>query len=165
MDAAAARAAIAEVDGSVPIHAVRTMDSVVTEAVGGRAFQATLLLLFGAIAAILAGVGVFGVMANAVAQRSKEMGIRLALGASPASVRRMVLANVVRLVAGGVALGVPLAVAAGFALRDILFGVTPQNPAVLAAAATVVVVVGIVAGWIPARRAVRVDPAATLRAE
>lgn len=165
MAASAVRTAIADIDRNVPIHALKSMESVVNESVGGRAFQATLLMLFGAIAVILAGVGVFGVMANAVTERSKELGIRLALGASPASLQRTVLGSALRLVGAGVALGVPLAIAAGYALGDLLFGVGPQNPVVLAAAAALVVVIGIIAAWIPARRALGIDPAATLRAE
>jgi predicted permease len=163
--ASAVRAAIADIDRDVPIHTLKTMENVVSESVAARAFQATLLMLFGAIAVILAGVGVFGIVANAVAQRSKELGIRLALGASPASLQRMVLGNVLRFVGVGVTLGVPLAIGAGYALRDLLFGVGPQNPVVLAAAAGLVVLIGVTAAWMPARRALRIDPATTLRAE
>jgi putative ABC transport system permease protein len=165
MSAAAIRAAIADIDRDVPVQSLRTLDSVVLESVAGRSFQATLLLLFGAIAVILAGVGTFGVMSNAVAERSKELGIRLALGASQGSLQRMVLGGAIRLVGAGVLAGVPLAVAAGYALRNALFGVGPQNPEILAGAAALVMVAGVVAAWLPARRAIRIDPAATLRAE
>ena len=165
MSAAALRAAIADVDRDVPIQSSRTLDSVVLESVAGRSFQATLLVLFGAMAMMLAGVGTFGVISSTVAERSKELGIRLALGASPTSLQRMVLSSAIRLVGVGAAIGMPLAVGAGYALRGALFGVGPQNPAVLAAAAVLVGLVGIAAGWIPARRALRIDPATTLRAE
>ena len=117
------------------------------------------------MAMMLAGVGTFGVISSTVAERSKELGIRLALGASPTSLQRMVLSSAIRLVGVGAAIGMPLAVGAGYALRGALFGVGPQNPAVLAAAAVLVGLVGIAAGWIPARRALRIDPATTLRAE
>jgi predicted permease len=165
VSASAIRAAIADVDREVPVQSLRTLDSVVRESVAGRSFQATLLVLFGAIAVILASVGTFGVMSNAVAERSKELGIRLALGASQASLRRMVFGSAIRLVGAGVVAGVPLAIASGYGLRNVLFGVGPQNPAILAGAAALVIAAGLIAAWLPARRAIRIDPAATLRAE
>lgn len=96
-----------------------------------RTFQVTLLMVFGAIAVALSGIGVFGVMSYAVAQGAKEFGIRLALGATPRSLQRMVVNSVVRLLSTGVALGVPLAVAAAYFMRDLLFGVPPQDVRVL----------------------------------
>jgi ABC-type antimicrobial peptide transport system permease subunit len=104
-------------------------------------------------------------MSYAVAQRSQELGIRLALGASPGSLRRMVMGNVLRLALVGVLAGAPLAVAAGCALRDVLFGVGPLEPAVVAAASGVIVLVAVVAGWGPASRVTRLDPVTTIRAE
>ena len=141
------------------------MDTIVSESVARRSFQAGLLVLFGAIAVTLSGMGVFGVMSYAVAQRSKELGIRLALGASPGLLRRMVLSYVVRLVGTGMAVGLPLAVAVGYALRDALFGVGPADAGALALASAVILLVALAAGWIPARRATLVDPVTTLRAE
>jgi putative ABC transport system permease protein len=161
----AVRTAIGQVDPDVPMQTVRKMENVVTESVSARRFQANLLMSFGAIAVILAAVGVFGVMSYAVAQRSKELGIRMALGASPRSVQRMVFIRVLRLVGVGVAFGVPLAVGAGYALRNVLFGVGPQNPVVLSVAAGLIVLVAVGAGAIPARRAARVDPLVSLRYE
>jgi predicted permease len=161
----AVRAAIAQIDSEIPIESIRTMDSVVSASVAGRSFQASLLTLFGAIAVTLAAVGVFGVISYAVAQQSKEFSVRLALGASPASLQRMVLIHVVRLVGLGVVAGVPLAMGAGYVLRNLLFGVGPQDPVVLAAASGLILVVAIVAGIIPARRAARVDPLVALRYE
>lgn len=163
--AAAIRAALAAVDRDVPVENMRTLESIVGESVATRSFQAVLLMLFGVIAVVLAGVGVFGVMSYAVTQRSKELGIRLALGASPALLRVMVLGHVLRLVIAGVLAGVPLAVAAGYGLREVLVGVGPQNPSVLAAASGLIVLVAVAAGWVPARRATRVDPVTTLRAD
>jgi putative ABC transport system permease protein len=161
----AVRAAIAQIDSEIPIESIRTMDSVVSASVPGPSFQASLLTLFGAIAVTLAAVGVFGVISYAVAQQSKEFSVRLALGASPASLQRMVLIHVVRLVGLGVVAGVPLAMGAGYVLRNLLFGVGPQDPVVLAAASGLILVVAIVAGIIPARRAARVDPLVSLRYE
>lgn len=161
----AVRAAISEVDRDVPIDSVRTMQGVVSESVATRTFQATLLTLFGVVALALSAIGVFGVVSYSVAQRSKELGIRLALGATPRSLQRMVVGDVLRLVGTGVLLGAPLAVWAGAVLRDVLFGVRPQDPRVLVAAAVLMILVAIVGGSIPAIRATRMDPLATLRAE
>jgi predicted permease len=161
---AAVRAAISEIDRSVPIDS-RTMQGRVSESVAARSFQATLLTLFGVIAVALSGIGVFGVMSYAVAQRSKELGIRLALGATPGLLQRMIVGHTLRLVGTGVALGAPLAVVAGFVLRDVLFGVSPQDPRVLIASSVVIVLVALVAGWVPAHRVTRISPVATLRAE
>jgi len=161
--AAAVRAAIAAVDADVPVQSVKTLDSFVLESVADRSFQATLLLLFGAVAMILAAVGTFGVVSNAVAERSKELGIRLALGAPRASLQRMVLVGAIRLVGAGVVVGLPLAIAAGYAMRTSLFGIGPQNPVILASAAVLVLAAGLAAAWLPARRVIRIDPAVILR--
>jgi putative ABC transport system permease protein len=117
------------------------------------------------IAVALSGIGVFGVMSYAVAQRSKELGIRLALGATPGLLQRMIVGHTLRLVGTGVALGAPLAVVAGFVLRDVLFGVSPQDPRVLIASSVMIFLVALVAGWVPAHRVTRISPVATLRAE
>jgi ABC-type antimicrobial peptide transport system permease subunit len=163
--AGALRAAIAEIDADVPIKSVRTMQGVLSQSVAARAFQATLLTLFGAIALALSTVGVFGTLSYAVTQRSKEFGIRLALGATPRTVQRMVLGNVLRLVVGGVILGAPIALAAGYILRNALFGIGPYDMRVLTASSALIGLVAIVAGWLPAHRATRVNPVAMLRAE
>jgi putative ABC transport system permease protein len=162
---AAVRAAISEIDHDVPIDAVRTMRGVVSESVAARSFQATLLTLFGVIAVALSGIGVFGVMSYTVAQRSKELAIRLALGATKGALQRLIVGHAVRLVGTGVALGAPLAVAAGFILRNTLFGVRPEDPRVLLGSAALIMLVAILAGWIPAYRVTKVSPVATLRAD
>jgi predicted lysophospholipase L1 biosynthesis ABC-type transport system permease subunit len=163
--ASAVRAAISAVDSDVPIDSMSTMRGIVVESVEARTFQVRLLTLFGAIAVALSGIGVFGVMSYAVAQRAKEFGIRLALGATALSLQQMVVGNAVRLVSGGVALGLPLAVAAAYFMRDLLFGVDPRDVRVLVSSSAVIVVVGLIAGWIPAHRATHTDPIATLRVE
>ena len=163
--AAAVRGAIADIDPNVPIDSVRTMSSAVGDSVASRRFQAVLLLLFSAIAVTLAGVGVFGVMSCTVAQRSKELGVRLALGASPRSLQRMVLRNSLRLLGTGVVFGMPLASIAGYVFRSLLFDVQPDSPGALAAAAGLVIAVGLAAAWLPAHRTTRINPVATLRVE
>jgi putative ABC transport system permease protein len=162
---AAVRAVLSETSHDVPIDRVRTMRSVVGDSVATRSFQATILTVFGMIAVALAGIGIFGVMSYAVAQRTKELGIRLALGATAASLQRLIVGHTLRLVAAGLAVGLPLAVATGFALRGMLFGVQPQDARVLVASSAVLIFLAILAGWIPAHRVARIDPVATLRAE
>jgi macrolide transport system ATP-binding/permease protein len=163
--ASAVRAAISVVDSDVPIDSMSTMQGIVAESVDARTFQVTLLTLFGAIAMALSGIGVFGVMSYAVAQRAKEFGIRLALGATPLSLQQMVVGNAVRLVSTGVALGLPLAVAAAYFMRDLLFGIDPRDLGVLVSSSAVIFLVGLIAGWIPAHHATQTDPIATLRVE
>jgi putative ABC transport system permease protein len=124
-----------------------------------------LLLAFAMLAVLLAGVGVFGVVSYAVTNRTRELGVRLALGASPGALRRLVLAHVLGLVGGGLALGLPLALAAGHLLRAMLFGVTEYDGSALAAASGLALVAGIAAGGWPAWRAGRTDAAAILRGE
>lgn len=163
--ATAVRAAIAAVDSDVPIDAVNTMQGIVGQSVEARTFQVTLLIVFGAIAMALSGIGVFGVVSYAVAQRAKEFGIRLALGATPLSLQRMVVNNVFWLLVAGVALGLPLAMTAAYLMRDLLFGINPQDSRVLLTSSAAILFVGLVAGWIPAHRATQRDPIRTLRAE
>jgi putative ABC transport system permease protein len=165
VQASAARVAILAVDPNVPIDSVRTMQGIVSQSVEARTFQATLMTIFGVIAMALSGIGVFGVMSYAVAQRAKEFGIRLAVGATPLLLQRMVIGNVLRLVGTGVALGAPLAVTVSYVMRDMLFGIKPQDGRVLVVSATAIVLVAIVAGWIPSRHATQIDPLATLRSE
>jgi predicted permease len=163
--AGAVRAAIARIDRGVPIDSVRTMQGVLSQSVAARTFQATLLTLFAAIALALSTIGVFGTLSYAVAQRSKEFGIRLALGATPWTVQRMVLGNVLRLMIAGVVLGAPLAVGTSHVLRNVLFGIGPYDIRVLATSSALIALVAIVAGWLPAYRATQIDPVTTLRAE
>jgi ABC-type antimicrobial peptide transport system permease subunit len=119
--------------------------------------------VFGALALVMAGVGLYGVTAFAVSRRRGEIGVRLALGATPASVLVLVLRRVALLVAAGVIVGGVGAMYASHAVKVLLHGVEPDDPATLAAATAVLVVTGGLAGAIPAWRAARTDPAAALR--
>ena len=130
-----------------------------------RARQATLLAAFALIALLLAAVGVFGVVAYAVAQRWREFGIRAAFGATHGSLRRSVLGYALRLGAISALFGVPAAVAVGYAVRNSLFGVVPVEPFILAGASGVVMVVALTAALLPASRVGRLDPGSMLRAE
>jgi putative ABC transport system permease protein len=130
-----------------------------------RRLNTLLLSIFAAVALALAVVGTYAVMANVVAERTHEVGIRLALGARPAEVLRLVAARGLRVGALGVILGLGGALAAGQALRRLLFGVSATDPITLGAVALVIGAAVLVASYLPARRAARVDPIITLRAE
>jgi ABC-type antimicrobial peptide transport system permease subunit len=117
----------------------------------------------GLIALLLTAVGIYGVIAYSVGRRTAEIGIRMALGASAGSVRWMVVRETLALVGIGVAIGVPLALAGATLLRSILFGITPRDPLTLAVSLVVLIGAGALAGYLPARRAARLDPAAALR--
>jgi ABC-type antimicrobial peptide transport system permease subunit len=118
---------------------------------------------FGALALLLAAVGLYGVTAYAVSQRRAEIGIRMALGAAPGGVVRLVLGRVTMLVAIGIVAGATLSMWASRFVATLLYGLEPRDPMTLAGAAVVLATVGIVAAWLPARRASRIDPAEVLR--
>jgi putative ABC transport system permease protein len=159
------RAAIRHIDPDLPAPAVRTMNDVVNESTAERRFQMNLILLFAMVAMLLAGLGIYGVLSYTVTQRTNEIGIRLALGARPGGVRRLVLYDAMRLVLGGLAAGVPLAIAIGYSLRALLFGVVPQDPVTVFAVCATITSVALMAAYLPAHRASRVDPMAALRCE
>ncbi len=163
--APAIRAAIRQVDADMPIPPLRTMGEIVDASVAQRRFQLALVLLFGVAALLLAGLGIYGVVAYSVAQRTNEMGIRMALGAAPGRIRRMVLGQGMAPVALGLAGGVAGALALGRLLRNLLFGVSSADPATIAAVSGALLLVAAAASYLPARRATRVDPAAALRYE
>jgi len=157
------REAIREVDRAQPIGSIGTMNATISATVAEPLFQARLIGAFSVFALLLAGIGIYGVVAYAVAERTHEIGIRVALGAVSADVVGMVLRRVVALVLPGVALGVAGALAVMRVLTALLFDVKPNDPATLVAVALVLVAVALLAGLVPARRASRVDPLVALR--
>lgn len=118
---------------------------------------------FGVVALLLSAVGVYGVTSYAVARQRKEMGIRIALGATPGRVRWLVLSRVLTLVAIGVAIGLGVGAAVTRGLTTLLFGLPPRDPSTIVGAAVLLVVVGMLAAWLPSRQAARTDPSAVLR--
>jgi ABC-type antimicrobial peptide transport system permease subunit len=149
----------------LPITSTATMDEAVAASVAAPRFRTVLLGLFAAAATLVATCGLYGLMAYAVAQRRREIGVRMALGATRLDVLRLVLERALRVVAVGLVVG--LAGAAGLTrvLQTFLFGVTPTDPIVFASVTLLLLAVGLLAAWLPARRATRIDPWAALRAE
>jgi predicted permease len=159
------RAAVATVDASVPVKSVRPVDDLIDTSAARARFTMLLLATFAAVALILGAVGVYGVVAYAVTRRTREIGVRMALGARASDVLGMVLREG-SLVAGiGVALGIAGALAASRLLAGFLFGVTPNDPGVFIAVPAVLGLVALGACALPARRAARVDPVTALRSE
>jgi putative ABC transport system permease protein len=157
--------ALAEVDPALPLFQVRTMNEVVAEHATGQQFLAGLLALFAGLAIVLAGVGIYGVLSYLVTQRSREIGIRMSLGATRAGVLAMTLKQGVRLAAIGFAIGLVGAFAAGKILASVLHDVRPRDPGIMMLAPIILAVVVIAACSLPAYRASKVDPMEALRQE
>jgi predicted permease len=157
------RAAVREVDPAVAIARPQRLRSLFDQSISSQRMMATLVGLFGGIALLLAAVGLYGVMAHVAGQRRTEIGIRLALGARPGSILSLILGEGLRLVAIGAVIGLTAAFAASRWLESQLFGVPPTDPLTFAAVCLLLTMVAIFACLVPARRAMRVDPAVALR--
>ena len=160
----AMRQALRDVDRSQPVGSIGTMDATIAMTVAEPLFQARLIGVFSALALLLAGIGIYGVVAYSVAERTHEIGIRVALGAAGGDVVGLVMRRVLTLVVPGVGLGIIGALAVTRVLATFLFGVKPNDPATFAGVAAVLVAVAFLAGLVPARRASRVEPLIALRA-
>jgi putative ABC transport system permease protein len=160
------RRTIASVDRGIAVTDVRTMPHVVSEYLTPWRLLMALLAIFAALALVVAGIGVYGVMAYAVRQRTHEIGIRMALGAGRGEVIRMVVRNAMRLALWGATFGVLGALAVTRVLASLLlYGVSPTDPVVIGGVAALLAVVALLASWLPAHRASAVDPMVTLRSE
>ena len=162
---AAVRDEVRRLDPEVPAAEVRDMDGIVADSTRDRRLNVMLIAAFGGLALLLAAVGVYGVLAFQVAQRTREMGVRLALGASRGGVLALVLGEGMRLVAIGLLVGLVAAAALGGAISGLLFGVEPRDLTIFAAVPAVLLAAGALASYVPAQRATRVDPVVALRGE
>jgi ABC-type antimicrobial peptide transport system permease subunit len=149
----------------LPVTDVESMDSIVSTSISRQRFNMWVMTVFGACALLLAAIGIYGLMAYSVEQRTQEIGIRLALGAPLAQVRRMVIAQGMALSLIGVAIGLAAAFGLARLITAFLFGVTAKDPLVFSGVPLVLAAVAFVAVWLPARRASKVDPIIALRAE
>jgi predicted permease len=161
----AARAVVRAIDPELAVDQVRTLESVVRESVARPRFAVAVLGAFGLSALVLAVIGVYGVLSFAITRRRREMAVRMALGARPAALRRLVVGAGLRLAAVGVAAGLVAAVASGRVLRSLLYEMSPTDPATLASVALTLLGAAAAASWVPARRATRVSSAEVLRGE
>ena len=161
--AAAARLAVRDVDPSLPAFAMFPLEDVVWESVAQRRFTMLLLVIFALVALLLAAVGLYGVVAYTVSQRTREIGLRMAMGAQRGDVLRMVLGGGMKLAMIGVVLGIGGALSLASLVASLLFGVTPFDPASYAGTALLLLAVAAIACYVPARRAMRMDPLHALR--
>jgi putative ABC transport system permease protein len=159
------RTAVWSVDGNVAVSEVQTMEEVVARATASPRFYVLLLGSFAAAALALAGIGIYGVMSYSVAQRRNEIGIRMALGAQPMHVMRLVMGEAVSVAAAGAAVGLVVAALLTRLMGGLLYGVAATDPLTFAGVCAVLALVALVATYVPARRAVRIDPLVALRAE
>jgi predicted permease len=163
--APALRRIIGDADPEQPLSAVRTMEDMLDVAIADRRQQMTLLGTFAGLALLLASVGIYGVLSYAVTQRNREIGLRMALGASAVSVVRTVVRHGMLLTATGLAIGLATSWALTRLMNKLLYGVAATDPATLASVSALLAAVGLLACWVPARRASRVDPIVVLREE
>jgi putative ABC transport system permease protein len=163
--AAAVRNEVWAVDKDQPVSNISTMEEILSESVAKQRFNMLLLAVFAAIALVLAGVGIYGLISYSVTQRTHEIGIRMALGATSRDVLAMVIGQGLKLVVAGIAIGLVAALALTRVMASMLFGVQATDPVTFAAISVVLAAVAMLASYIPARRATRVDPMIALRYE
>jgi ABC-type antimicrobial peptide transport system permease subunit len=154
-----------EASGGLPVAQVRTMEEALSRSMAVQHFNTLMLTIFGCSALLLAAIGIYGVMAYSVAQRRREIGIRLALGAEPGQIRSMVVFHGLRLAMAGAACGLAAAFGLTRWIASFLFGVRARDPLVFLVVPVILATVALVAVWLPAIRASRVDPIQALRHE
>jgi putative ABC transport system permease protein len=163
--AAAVRAELTKVDRQLVLSKVQTMESLVDRDQAGTRFSLLLIGLFAAIAVLLASVGLYGVLASLVRQRTAEIGVRMALGADPAGIFQLIVGQGLQLSLVGIALGLLAAFGLTRAMTSMLVGVRPIDPLTFAGMALLFLLIAAIASWLPARRAASLDPSTALREE
>src|SRR5438034_9866972 len=161
----AVRRELAGVDHNIPLVRVRVFDEYLARALARPRFNAVLLSIFAGTALLLTAIGIYGVLAYSVSQRTNEIGIRIALGAAQSNIFRLIVGQAMLLVAISIAVGLLGAFMATHFLSSLLYGVAAWDPITFASIATLLAAVAFLACWLPARRAARVDPVIALRAE
>jgi putative ABC transport system permease protein len=159
------REAVKSLDPDVPLYAVRTLDEIVSDRTAQRRLAVMLITVFAAVALLLAAIGIYGVMSYAVAQRTQEIGIRMALGAERHDILRMVLRHGSLMAVTGIGLGIVVALGLARLITSLLFQVSATDPPTFSVVPLVLIAVALVACYIPARRATRVDPLVALRSQ
>jgi ABC-type antimicrobial peptide transport system permease subunit len=159
------RKTLASLDSGLPFLDVHTLAEEADISMAGERITAALASLFGGIAALLVGVGIYGLLEYVVTQRRREIGIRMALGAQPMQIGKLIAGQTLGMTAAGTMLGLGAALAAGHALRSLLYGISPQDPRSLIAAMIFVALIAAAGTILPAIRATRVDPMVALRYE
>jgi ABC-type transport system, involved in lipoprotein release, permease component len=152
-------------DATIPLTSVRVFDEYISRSLARPRFNTLLLSIFAGVALILTAIGIYGVLAYSVAQRTSEIGIRIALGAGKSSIFRLIVGQAMTLVGISLLLGLAGAFAATRLLNSLLFGVGASDPGTFAGIVLLVSIVAFIAAWLPARRATRVDPIIALRTE
>ncbi|MBI2515297.1 MAG: ABC transporter permease [Opitutae bacterium] len=163
--ASSIRAAMREAEPTLPVFALRTMDEVFDLTVTNERIMLTLLSVFAGLALLLAAIGLYGVLSYIVSQRTREVGIRMALGATAGTVQRLMLGHGLKLAAFGLGFGLLASLGLARLMGSLLYGVSPHDPLSLAAVAGLLILIGLVASWLPAARATKVNPVEALRAE
>ena len=161
----ALRAELARADAGIPLTTIRIFDEYISRSLAPPRFNALLLSIFAGTALVLTAIGIYGVMAYSVAQRTNEIGIRIALGAARSNIFRLVVGQAMTLVSISLGLGLIGAFAASRLLSSMLFGVGAWDPATFVSIVLLIAAVAFLAAWLPARRASRVDPVVALRTE
>jgi putative ABC transport system permease protein len=163
--ASAIRSQISAIDKDQPVTAIKTLNEVIASTTAPRRFNTLLLAIFGTVAMALAATGIYSVISYSVTQRTQEVGVRMALGARPGDVIRLILKQGLTLTLIGVGAGALGAIAAARAMSGLLYGVTATDPATFVAISLLLAIVAMLACYLPARRAARVEPMAALRRE